>query len=71
MVNRIHGGGYGAGNGQEDLSTIINTNANGFVGVAIQYRVSATGQLSTYESCQDQQLMGGLLLTLIEEDVCA
>lgn len=36
----IHGGGYGEGNGQQDLSTIINTNGNGFVGVAIQYRVS-------------------------------
>ncbi len=36
----IHGGGYGAGNGREDLSTIINANHNNFVGVAIQYRVS-------------------------------
>lgn len=36
----IHGGGYAAGNGQQDLSAIINTNGNGFVGVAIQYRVS-------------------------------
>lgn len=36
----IHGGGYGAGNGRQDLSTIINTNGNQFVGVAIQYRVS-------------------------------
>jgi hypothetical protein len=36
----IHGGGYGAGNGQQDMSAIINANNNGFVGVAIQYRVS-------------------------------
>lgn len=36
----IHGGGYGAGNGREDLSSIINTNGNNFVGIAIQYRVS-------------------------------
>lgn len=35
----IHGGGYGEGNGQEDLSTIINANNNSFIGVAIQYRV--------------------------------
>jgi carboxylesterase type B len=35
----IHGGGYGAGNGREDLSPIINANHNNFVGVAIQYRV--------------------------------
>lgn len=35
----IHGGGYGAGNGRQDLSTLINANGNNFVGVAIQYRV--------------------------------
>jgi len=29
-----------AGNGRQDLTTIINANNNGFVGVAIQYRVS-------------------------------
>lgn len=34
------GGGYGLGNGRQNLSTIINTNNNSFVGVAIQYRVS-------------------------------
>lgn len=36
----IHGGGYGQGQGNEDLSPIINTNNNDFIGVAIQYRVS-------------------------------
>lgn len=35
----IHGGGYGAGNGQQDLTSIINGNGNSFIGVAIQYRV--------------------------------
>ena len=35
----IHGGGYGAGDGQQDLQAMINGNDNGFVGVAIQYRV--------------------------------
>ena len=35
----IHGGGYGAGNGREDLSAIINANHDKFVGVSIQYRV--------------------------------
>jgi carboxylesterase type B len=35
----IHGGGYGSGNGTEDLSAIINANGNSFVGVSIQYRV--------------------------------
>jgi hypothetical protein len=33
------GGGYGGGNGRQDLSHIINSNNNSFVGVAIQYRV--------------------------------
>jgi carboxylesterase type B len=36
----IHGGGYGSGNGQEDLRPIIIANNNGFVGVSVQYRVS-------------------------------
>ena len=36
----IHGGGYGMGQGNQDLSSIINTNNNSFIGVAIQYRVS-------------------------------
>lgn len=35
----IHGGGYGAGNGRLDWSSIINTNGNQFIGVSIQYRV--------------------------------
>jgi len=35
----IHGGGYGLGNGQQDLTAIINANNNSFVGVSIQYRV--------------------------------
>lgn len=34
------GGGYGAGQGNMDLSSIINMNNNDFIGVAIQYRVS-------------------------------
>ena len=37
----IHGGGYGAGNGREDLSSIINTNGNNFVG----------GKLKIPETC--------------------
>jgi carboxylesterase type B len=36
----IHGGGYGAGDGREDLSGLVIANNNGFVGVNIQYRVS-------------------------------
>lgn len=38
----IHGGGYGAGSGQQELSYIINDNDNSFVGVTIQYRVRFT-----------------------------
>lgn len=37
----IHGGGYGRGNGRQDLSALINANNDSFVGVSIQYRVSA------------------------------
>ncbi len=39
----IHGGGYGEGQGNEDMSPIINANNNNFVAVAIQYRVGDTG----------------------------
>ena len=38
----IHGGGYGQGQGNIDMSPIINANQNGFVAVAIQYRVCAS-----------------------------
>lgn len=38
----IHGGGYGQGQGNLDMSPIINANNNKFVAVAIQYRVSAS-----------------------------
>ncbi|ETS59452.1 hypothetical protein PaG_06370 [Moesziomyces aphidis] len=45
----IHGGGYGAGNGQYDFTSIINANDNDFVGVAIQYRLGAFGFLASDE----------------------
>ena len=35
----IHGGGYGAGSGQTDLTALINSSGDKFVGVTIQYRV--------------------------------
>lgn len=46
----IHGGGYGEGQGNNDLGSIINTNNNSFIGVAIQYRVSliAASQSSSF-----------------------
>lgn len=35
----IHGGGFGFGDGRQDLSEIINANGKSFIGVSIQYRV--------------------------------
>lgn len=35
----VHGGGYGLGDGMQDLNELINANNNKFIGVAIQYRV--------------------------------
>lgn len=35
----IHGGGYGYGDGKQDMTEIINANNKGFVVVSIQYRV--------------------------------
>ncbi|KAL8791238.1 MAG: hypothetical protein Q9213_000195 [Squamulea squamosa] len=45
----IHGGGYGLGQGNQDLSMIINTNNNSFIGVAIQYRLGAFGFMASDE----------------------
>lgn len=36
----IHGGGYGYGDASQDMTEIIAANNNGFVVVALQYRVS-------------------------------
>ncbi|KAK4936676.1 hypothetical protein LTR66_015304, partial [Elasticomyces elasticus] len=57
----IHGGGYGAGNGRQDLSTIINTNGNQFVGVAIQYRLGAFGFLSSDEVYRNGVVNAGIM----------
>ncbi|KAF1990998.1 alpha/beta-hydrolase [Aulographum hederae CBS 113979] len=45
----IHGGGYGQGNADYDFTQFLNTNDNGFVAVAIQYRLGAFGFLSSDE----------------------
>ncbi|KAH7383590.1 carboxylesterase type B [Cadophora sp. MPI-SDFR-AT-0126] len=45
----IHGGGYGSGNGSQNLEDIIRTNNNSFIGVSIQYRLGAFGFLSSDE----------------------
>ncbi|CZR52852.1 related to esterase [Phialocephala subalpina] len=45
----IHGGGYGTGQGNNDLSELITTNSHGFLVVIIQYRLGAFGFLSSSE----------------------
>lgn len=62
----IHGGGYGAGNAQVDLSSIINTNGNSFVAVAIQYRVSFS---STFKESWTNELQLGAFGWLSSADV--
>ncbi|KAN0106631.1 alpha/beta-hydrolase [Hyaloscypha variabilis] len=57
----IHGGGYGAGNGQQDLTSIINGNGNSFIAVAIQYRLGAFGFLSSAEVKSNGVLNAGIL----------
>ena len=57
----IHGGGYGAGNGSLDLSSIINTNENNFVGVSIQYRLGAFGFLSSDDVYRNGIVNAGIL----------
>jgi carboxylesterase type B len=57
----IHGGGYGLGNGQQDMQAIINTNNGSFIGVAIQYRLGAFGFLSSDEVDRFGSVNAGIL----------
>ncbi|KAH8680007.1 carboxylesterase type B [Tricladium varicosporioides] len=57
----IHGGGYGAGNGQQDMTSIINGNGNSFIAVAIQYRIGAFGFLASSDVLAHGVLNAGLL----------
>ncbi|KAF2011837.1 alpha/beta-hydrolase [Aaosphaeria arxii CBS 175.79] len=57
----IHGGGYGFYNGQQDMSEMINTNNNTFIGVSIQYRLGAFGFLSSDEVHRFGIVNAGLL----------
>ena len=43
----IHGGGYAGGSADVEMTEMIRTNGNGFVYVAIQYRLGAFGFLSS------------------------
>jgi carboxylesterase type B len=49
VVVYIHGGGYGAGSGIQNLTDLILANNASFVGVTIQYRLGATGFVSSKE----------------------
>ena len=57
----IHGGGYGAGQGNQEVSTLMGNNSNGFVGVVIQYRLGAFGFLAGDEVQTFGTANGGLL----------
>jgi carboxylesterase type B len=57
----VHGGGYGAGNGRQDFSGIINTNDNNFVVVSIQYRLGPFGFLASDELFKRGVVNAGLL----------
>ncbi|RDL31136.1 Carboxylic ester hydrolase [Venustampulla echinocandica] len=57
----IHGGGYGGGNGRQDLTSIINANQNAFIGVTIQYRLGAFGFLSSNEVFSKGVVNAGIL----------
>ncbi|KAH0431957.1 carboxylesterase family protein [Colletotrichum camelliae] len=57
----IHGGGYGFGDGRQDMSEILNANENGFVVVSIQYRLGAFGFLSSADIKSRGAVNAGLL----------
>ncbi|OBT66314.1 hypothetical protein VE03_04330 [Pseudogymnoascus sp. 23342-1-I1] len=57
----IHGGGYGYGDASQDMTEIIAANNNGFVVVALQYRLGAFGFLSSAEVKSKGVLNAGLL----------
>ncbi|KAF1956825.1 alpha/beta-hydrolase [Byssothecium circinans] len=57
----IHGGGYGFGDGTQDMSTIINANDGSFVAVTIQYRLGAFGFASSSEVHSKGVVNAGLL----------
>ncbi|OLN82736.1 Lipase 4-like protein 4 [Colletotrichum chlorophyti] len=71
----IHGGGYGIGNGRQDMSEIINDNGNKFISVVIQYRLGAFGFLSSAEVKSRGAVNAGFLdqafaLGWVQEFIC-
>jgi len=57
----IHGGGYGGGQGNQDVGNISAINHNSFVSVVIQYRLGAFGFLSSDEVHEFGNVNAGLL----------
>jgi len=57
----IHGGGYGQGNGRQDMTPIMTTNGNNFIGVSIQYRLGAFGFVSSDEVFRKGAVNAGIL----------
>lgn len=56
-----HGGGYGGGQGNQDVGNISTINHNSFVSVVIQYRLGAFGFLSGDEVHRFGDVNAGLL----------
>ncbi|KAH6642520.1 Alpha/Beta hydrolase protein [Boeremia exigua] len=57
----IHGGGYGGGSGDLDMSHIVTANDNSFVAVTLQYRLGAFGFLSSAEVEKNGVVNAGIL----------
>lgn len=57
----IHGGGYGFGDGTQDMADIINANDKGFIVVSIQYRLGAFGFLASKEVRNEGVVNAGIL----------
>ncbi|KAF6781470.1 carboxylesterase family protein, partial [Colletotrichum musicola] len=71
----IHGGGYGFGDGRQDMSEILAANDNGFVVVSIQYRLGAFGFLSSADVKARGIVNAGLLdqaaaLSWVQRFIC-
>ncbi|KAK4188595.1 Alpha/Beta hydrolase protein [Podospora australis] len=61
VVVWIHGGGYGFGDGAQDLTELINDNGKRFIGVAMNYRLGAFGFLASQEVKNSGVVNAGIL----------